>query len=256
MCASSLVTSFSFAGEVEHDAHRAAHVDIRFDMACALVHREAADGDLLADDGGLIGDERFDRLTRRKGGGKERFDVLRLRRRDLLCDRLDQGVESVALGNEVGLAVDFDEHTRIAFDVGIDDALCGDLGSAFCSLRDAALAEKIRSLVHIALCIDKGLLAIHHACARLFTERHDVLCGKFCHCCLPPKKLFLNGSLSGLCLFRGSCFLLSGSCIERFALVCLDDGVGDDGRDELDRADRIVVAGMTWSMRSGSSWYR
>ena len=47
-------------------------------------------------------DERFDRLTRRKGGSKERFDVLRLRRCDLLCDRLDKGMESVALGNEVG----------------------------------------------------------------------------------------------------------------------------------------------------------
>ena len=49
------------------------------------------------------------------------------------------------------------------------------------------------------------------------------------------EQLFVVFLLLDGCLF-GSCLLG-----ELLALVALDDGVSDDGRDELDRADSVVV---------------
>src|SRR4051812_3801605 len=104
-------------------------------------------------------------------GGRQRGDV----QRDVASKR----DEVVVARDEVGVAIDLDEHADLAVgvDVGLDRALggltAGELGGA----RDALLAQPGNGGVDVAPGLLEGLLAVHHPRARLVAQGLDVLGG-------------------------------------------------------------------------------
>jgi len=98
------------------------------------------------------------------------------RRRDVKRDLAREVLEVVVLGDEVGLAINLDEHADLAvgMDVARDDALAGD---AFASLRGLCLtldAQDLDRLVHVAVGLGERLLAVHRSRAGALAQRLDV----------------------------------------------------------------------------------
>ena len=73
--------------------------------------------------------------------------------------------EVIGLGNEVGLAVDFHNSANLAVlgDVLDNSALGSDTASLLGSLGQALLTQPVDGLVHVAVVLHEGLLAVHHA---------------------------------------------------------------------------------------------
>lgn len=109
---------------VNHYAYLAAHMDISFNLALGLINFKPADGYLFADYRRLRGDEVLYRAAF-CGAGIEGFHVCGLVLGNYLCNGIDYAVELFALGNEVGLAVDFNKNAGIARYICANDALCG-----------------------------------------------------------------------------------------------------------------------------------
>ena len=167
-------------------ADLAAHVDVAVHIAvlAALIAGEAADGDLLADLGGLLGDDVGD------GGvgvqvllGQQGVHVGGIAQHDLLGDAGDHFLELGGVGHEVGLAVDLDQRAGAALgaDVAAHDALGGDAALLLGGLGQALLAQIVDGLLDVAFALGQGLLAIHHATAGAAAQIHDVLSGKIRH---------------------------------------------------------------------------
>ena len=66
-------------------------------------------------------------------------------------------------------------------DVGVDGTLRGDAARLLVGGRHALLAEPLDSLVHVAVALGEGLLAEHHAGARLVAEFLHSLGGDGAH---------------------------------------------------------------------------
>ena len=100
--------------------------------------------------------------------------------RDGLGDILHEGHEQLALGAEVGLAVDLhhDAHTVLGQRVG--HTLGGDAAGLLGSLGQALLTQPLNSLIHIAVALDKRLLAVHHAHAGHLAQGLHISSSK-CH---------------------------------------------------------------------------
>ena len=81
---------------------------------------------------------------------------------DDLGDVLHEGHEQVALGAEVGLAVDLHHDAHAVLGQGIGHTLGGDAAGLLGSLGQALLAQPLNSLIHIAVALDQRLLAVHH----------------------------------------------------------------------------------------------
>ena len=96
---------------------------------------------------------------------------------DVHGDVAHQRLELVGAGHEVGLAVDLDQHADLAagVDVGADHALGGDAAGLLGGARQALLAQVVDGLLHVALGLDQGVLAVHHAGAGALAELLDHL---------------------------------------------------------------------------------
>ena len=139
--------------------------------------REAVQDDLLAQVGVGLVDVRLDGLAGLDLGGEQRLDVGRGGRwRRAAAMRVGDGLELLALGDEVGLALQLDQDTGgvVVRDEGDDGAV---LGGAALALGDALLAldaQGLDGLVDVALGLVQRLLAVHHAGAGELTELLDV----------------------------------------------------------------------------------
>ena len=89
---------------------------------------------------------------------------------DDLGDVLHKGHEQVALGAEVGLAVDLHHDAHAILGECIGHALGGDTAGLLGSLGQTLLAQPLNSLIHIAIALDERLLAVHHAHAGHFAQ--------------------------------------------------------------------------------------
>ena len=92
-------------------------------------------------------------------------------------DVLEQLLEVLGAGHEVGLAVELDEHADLAagVDVGSDGALVGGAAGLLGGRGHAALAQDDEGVLHVALGLLQGLQAVAHGRAGLFAEFLDEL---------------------------------------------------------------------------------
>src|SRR5262249_17451163 len=110
-------------------------------------------------------------------------DVARARGRHLHRQVAHQLLELVRLGDEVGLAVDLDQHADLAarVDVGPDRPVGGDAGGPFGRLRESLLAQEPERLVEIALRLAERFLTIEEPGARLLAQLlHEVQAHEGC----------------------------------------------------------------------------
>src|ERR1700760_2169906 len=166
---------------------------------------ELAGDDFLAHVLGLVGGFLLVDLrlgVARVGGDVVAADVLDARRRgDLHRDVACELDEVVVVRDEVGVAVDLDQHAdaRAGVDVGLHGALGRDALAEILDLLALLQAQDLDGLVHIAAGLGERFLAVHHACARALAQRLDVFRGN------------LDGAHCGCASFAGSsaCGLLS-----------------------------------------------
>src|SRR4051794_7719224 len=99
--------------------------------------------------------------------------------RDVQRDVPGERGEVLVARDEVGVAVDLDEHADLAVgvDVGLDRALGGLAAGELRGAGDALLAQPGDGRVDVAPGLLEGLLAVHHPRARLVAQGLDVLGG-------------------------------------------------------------------------------
>ncbi len=85
-----------------------------------------------------------------------------------------QGLEQVVTGDEVGFGVDFDgggDHAgALGFRSDDNQAFGGDAVGLLGGLAEALGAQPVHGGVDVAIVLGQGLLAVHHAHARLFAQ--------------------------------------------------------------------------------------
>ena len=166
--------------EVDEHADLAACVDICHGGVLGVT-LEAADLEILADGHDLLGQS--------LGNGElgagvlavhESLNILGVVLEDYLADILNESDEKLALCAEVGLAVDLDNGADAALgaDLGICHAFCGDASGLLCGLGKALLTQPLDCLIHIAVGLGQGLLAVHHTDIGHLTESFYILSGK------------------------------------------------------------------------------
>ena len=116
------------------------------------------------------------------GAGLDGLDVSGVVLENDLADILDKLNERSGLRAEVGLAVDLDDGADAALgaDVCISHTLSRDAAGLLRGLCKALLAQPLDCLVHIAVGLGEGLLAVHHADVGHLAESFNILSGK-CH---------------------------------------------------------------------------
>src|SRR6478736_1693538 len=152
-------------------------VEVGHDLV-ALEARHAADLDLLADGGVGLVEQLLDGLAVLERAREER---VRVGGAGLREDLVGEGDELLALGDEVGLAVDLDEGADAVGGRGRHETVGG---RAALTLRDAleALdAKDLDGLGAVAVGLVERLLDVHHAGARLLAQRLDVSGGVVRH---------------------------------------------------------------------------
>ena len=80
-----------------------------------------------------------------------------------LGHHLDQPLEQVVAGDEIGFRIDLDQHALGARDLDGDQALGRDAAGLLGGLGEALLAQPIDGRLHVALGLAERGLAIHHA---------------------------------------------------------------------------------------------
>src|SRR5579875_1325004 len=124
---------------------------------------EFAFDDLLRDLGRLSGRHRGGELAAHAlddvGGHALAVHVLRRHGRNMHGDVAREFAELRIAGNEVGLAVDLDEHADLSagMDIAGDQPFVGHALRLLLRLRGAALEQFVLRLVHVAAGVDEGL---------------------------------------------------------------------------------------------------
>ena len=115
-------------------------------------------------------------------------------------DLVDEGVELIRAGDEVGLAVDLDDDGLPAFMANLDvgKALGGDAAGFGGGFGDAFLAEDVDGFLNVPVDFLEGALAIHDAGAGPIAKGFDLIDGDG-HCYLASPSVFL-ASASALAL--------------------------------------------------------
>ena len=110
-------------------------------------------------------------------------DAGRISSGNLHCDILGEVYEILGLGNEVGLAVYFNENANLAagVDVRYASAFSSYAAVLLGSGSHALLAEPINCLFLVAVYGSQGLFAVHHACAGSLTQVFNHCSGNLCH---------------------------------------------------------------------------
>ncbi|CUW86579.1 hypothetical protein AGR2A_Cc110116 [Agrobacterium genomosp. 2 str. CFBP 5494] len=99
-----------------------------------------------------------------------------------LGDAADEVLESVVTGNEVGFRVQLDNDSLVTHGGNADQTFGSRAAGLLVGLRDALGAQPVDRRFHVAIGFSKSLLAVHHACARLFAQfLHHCGCD-FGHC--------------------------------------------------------------------------
>ena len=113
---------------------------------------------------------------------EESFDVCGVVVDDDMADVLDEVDERLALCAEVGLAVDLDDSADAALgaNVCISHTFGSNAAGLLCGLCKALLTQPFDCLIHIAVGLGEGLLAVHHADVGHLAESFNILSGK-CH---------------------------------------------------------------------------
>ena len=118
----------------------------------------------------------------------EVIKILRINICNLLCNLVCNSMEIIRSGNEVGLAVYFNHRNDLSIIASIysHNALSCYTACLFLSLSDSLLAKEVYCLFLITISSRECLLAVHHACSRLFTELLDHSSSNFCHIIFLP----------------------------------------------------------------------
>ena len=174
------VSGGDIVGSVElgDDADAAAAMDIGGDGA--LIPGEAADLDVLADGLDVLLEQVVHGLVAVGLAGQQSLHVRGVLGDDHVGAGVDKSLELSVLSHEVGLGVDLDDHGHLAAvrDLGEGHALGGNTAGLLLGGSQALLPQEINSLVHVAVTLGEGLLAIHHAAAGHFPELGNVLGGE------------------------------------------------------------------------------
>ena len=114
-----------------------------------------------------------------------------------MAELLDQVLELAVAGDEVGLAVELDEHADAAVhvDVGADEAFLGGPAGLGLGPGVALLAQDLDGLVHVAVALGQGALALHHADAGPLAQLFDLI-RRDLHDILFPFRSALFGGLA------------------------------------------------------------
>ena len=101
----------------------------------------------------------------------KRFEISRTGLVHLCRHRTDEILELLILCHEIRLAVYFYHSSLLSIcaDVSLYDTLCRDPACFFLRFRQAVLSQVLHRFIHIAVCICKRFLTIHHASARHFS---------------------------------------------------------------------------------------
>src|SRR5580658_3955655 len=119
----------------------------------------------------------------RLGGHILLADVPRVGGGDMHGEIVHQFLKIFGARHEIGLAVDFHQHAKLAarMDIAADQALFGNPRGFLVGGRDAALAQNDFSVADIAVGLHQGALAFHHAGAGAVAELLYELCGDIRH---------------------------------------------------------------------------
>ncbi len=101
-------------------------------------------------------------------------------------DGFREGLEFVAAGNEVGLAIDFDERGMVAGSLDRDRAFGRYARGFLVGLRQSALAHQFGRGVQITLRFDERLFALHKSSAGAFAKLLDCICVNVHRILQPP----------------------------------------------------------------------
>ena len=169
---------------VDDDSDTALAVQIR-DNAAILSDDllEAADAQLLADDGDHVNERFFDALGCIFDPGlfHECIDACGSGLQCLISDLCDVIAELLVLSDKVCLGVDFDDCCYLVAFLGDEaDTFCSDSAGFLLSFGLTLFAENLNSGIHIAVGLSEGLLAVHHARAGSFAKFFN-LCSCNCH---------------------------------------------------------------------------
>src|SRR6478609_2159697 len=123
---------------------------------------DAADDDLLAQDGAFFNDNLGERLAVNVGG-QQGLEVGSAGLDSDTQDLVGQLDELVSLGDEVGLAVDLDHDADPVADLGGHEAFSGGAALALGSALEALDADDLDGLLGVTVGFVKSLLDVHHA---------------------------------------------------------------------------------------------
>ena len=98
-----------------------------------------------------------------------------------LRHHLDEALELLVAGDEIGLRIDFDDDALGARRDGADQAFGRDAAGLLGSLRQALLAQPILRFLHVAGGLGERCLAVHHACAGRLAQFLDHRRRDRCH---------------------------------------------------------------------------
>src|SRR5215211_28579 len=153
------------------------------------VGRELVVHDLVDDVGGLVhllhlGLEDATLRVELALGDVVARDVARRRRaRDVEREVAREDLELVGVRDEVGLAVELDEHAHrpVEVDVALDHALVRRSPGALRGRREALLSQVRDGRLEVSSDLDQGGLAVHHPGAGRLPELLDLRCGDRAH---------------------------------------------------------------------------
>ena len=134
------------------------------------IEGEAADLDVLADDQDHLLLLLLHGAAIAEVGGHQGLQVGGLDLGHNSGHALDEVHKLLVLAHEVGLGVDLDHHAHAVNHSGVSHALGGDAAGLLLRGSQAPLAEDLHGLVHVALGLGQGLLAVHHAHAGHFAQ--------------------------------------------------------------------------------------
>src|ERR1700730_14486854 len=101
--------------------------------------------------------------------------VRRMRRRDMQRQIFNKLTKIFVLGDKIGFAIHFNQHTNssLQMDIGSNETvLCGTAGFLR-RARNAFLAENLLCFFEVSAGFDERLLTIHHSCVGFFTQFLD-----------------------------------------------------------------------------------
>ena len=115
------------------------------------------------------------------GQSLQSFYVSGLIVNDNIQNTLNECLESVVLGNEVGFCVYFDNSGNIILNHDVNNAFSGDTAGFLVSLAQTLFSQDLDSFVEVTVGFNESLLAVHHTNTGLGSQVIYHLCSNSCH---------------------------------------------------------------------------